>query len=151
MRGFRVLVVAAGVCLAATGLAAADTGATATLSSHRAGAHNVGVGVTFSALLQCGRPRGALTVTLAGPVPKHIAASSVTLGGAPVGSVDVSGRTVTVKAAAGGTTCYSMRIADETLTFAPSAGLANPAKRGAYSIRLVLGATTYVAPFRITG
>jgi|SRR5579872_722275 len=120
--------------LAALAAAVALAPATVTLSTHAHGAADVRASVTFTTLLQCGQPQGGVAVTWPGAVPPSIATSAVLLDKQPVAVASVAGHTVTVKAARGEVTCDSLVVGPATVTFAATAGLANPRVAGTYTV-----------------
>jgi hypothetical protein len=132
--------------------AAPPSGATAELSSAKAGARPVAVTLRFPAVLVCGRLKGTVSVQFprAAGVPRRIAAAGVRLAGEPAARVTVSRRSVAVTAAAaGGVTCHSIRLAEVVLTFARGAKLRNPAVPGRYSIGITYGTTRSTALVQI--
>ena len=140
----------AGSALAAT----ADTPATATLSSSKAGAKHVTMTVALRTDLQCGRLMGSRTLALTLPAKAHVAAtipaSALTVGGKAVAAVAVAGRIVTVTLPLPhGMMCDSIAMGVVKVVFAPAAALANPKAPGAYTVRVVHGAETFAAPLRI--
>lgn len=106
----------------------------------RAGARPVTVTLAFPATLVCGRP--TIPVTIAFPagarVPRAIAAAAVRVGAGVSGGVTVDGRTVVVQPPTQhGMMCHSVTFGTEVVTFAPAAGLGNPARPGRYEIVVV--------------
>ena len=127
-------------------------GLSVALSSLRAGRRNVSVGLRFVTMLQCGRPNGAIVVTLppAAVVPARVSAAAVYVNGRQAGRVSVSGHTITVLPAAGGITCNSITEGRARVVIGAAAGIGNPPKPGTYVFRVLHGVERYRAVVSIT-
>lgn len=130
----------------------AASGATARLSSSRAGARPVSLTLMFETVFVCGQPRSVLVTLPKGvAMPSRFAPGSVLVNGHVAANVSTAGRAVTVSAASGGKmTCHSLRLGTELLVFTAKAQLANPGAPGRYTIGIKHGTTVASASVTIT-
>jgi hypothetical protein len=136
------------------GAATLDGPAIAALSSAKAGAKHVTLTVSLTTELQCGRLMGSRTLVVTLPakakVAQSIPAAAVLVGGKAASSVSVAGRAVTISLAAPhGMMCDSIRTGIVKVVLMPSAGFANPAAPGTYTVRVVHGNETFAAPLKV--
>jgi hypothetical protein len=148
-----VVLLASAAALAAAAPAGASS-PVATPSSNAAGARDVTLTVVLSTELQCGRPTGSRTLTLALPraarVAASVPASAVTVGGRAVSSVARAGRTLRLTLPPPrGMMCDSIRTGPLRIVLLPAAGYGNPAKAGRYVVRVVHGADSFAARLTI--
>ncbi len=103
--------------------------------------------------LQCGNPRGALTVVFPASVdvPTKMPLGTVRVNGLAATKVTIDGRTVTVGAPVQhGVTCQSIVLGRVTLLFVRGAGL-GAAKTGSYALTAREGAHRYKATLTVSG
>ena len=125
----------------------------AKLSTTKAGARHVVLTLQFPAFLQCGKPRGPVTVLLpaAAPAPpKSMAVGAVRIGSLAPTTVAVTGRSITITLVPHGITCDS--IVDGTLkvVFGAARRPRQPDQAGHLRRDDQARASWYKAPFTIT-
>jgi len=113
----------------------------ATLSTTKAGAKPVALTLKLHYEMVCDQPGlGKATVLLpqASSVPARIDRAAVLVNGKPAPAVSVAGHdiSITMPAKPSGATCMVMGPGTLTLTLTRAAGLGNPARAGAYTIRV---------------
>ena len=125
----------------------------AKLSSTKAGARRVVLTVQFPAFLQCGKPRGPVSVVLpsAAPAPpRPMAVGAVRIDSLVPTTVVVTGRSITVTLVPHGITCDSIVDGTAKVVFGAAAGLVNPSTPGTYNVMIKHSGAWYKAPVTIT-
>jgi hypothetical protein len=126
---------------------------TVKLSSHQAGAKGVTLTLTYSAMLQCGRPRGTASVHLPASVglPAKIAASDVRMNGRLVASAVIRKHVLSVSAPRlTGMTCDSITSGKVILIVSADARLSNPAKAGTYTASVVSAGSVHSGKYTVS-
>jgi hypothetical protein len=113
----------------------------ASLSTAKAGAKPVALTLKLHYEMVCDQPglgKAIVSLPTASSVPQRIASAAVLVNGKPAPAVTVSGHdvSITMPARRSGVTCMLVGPGTLTLTLTRAAGLGNPAKAGAYTIRV---------------
>jgi hypothetical protein len=118
---------------------------TLTASSHAAGARNVKLTVVLQYEMQCGYPGfTSAQLTLPGTVRAQIARTAVLVNGKPARAVSVRGHVVSVgMPRKPQILCDVIGPGRLTVVLTARAGVANPAKAGAYRVAVRKGSLTF--------
>ena len=127
----------------------------AALSTTKAGAKPVALTLKVHYEMQCNQPglgKALVQLPQASSVPARIDRAAVLVNGTPAPAVSVSGHdvSITMPARRSGVTCMIMGPGTLTLTLTRAAGLGNPARAGAYMIRVHRNAQTFQAAVHIS-
>jgi hypothetical protein len=126
-----------------------------TLSTARAGAKPVALTLKVHYEMVCNQPglgKALVQLPQASSVPAHIDSADVLVNGKPAPAVTVSGHdiSITMPAKRSGVTCMVMGPGTLTLSLTRAAGLGNPAKAGAYTIRVRRNTQSFQAAVHIS-
>jgi hypothetical protein len=127
----------------------------ASLSTAKAGAKPVALTLKLHYEMVCNQPglgKAIVILPAASSVPERIPGAAVLVNGKPAPAVSVSGHevSITMPARRSGVTCMVMGPGTLTLTLTRAAGLGNPAKAGAYMIRVHRNTQSFQADVNIS-
>ena len=133
------------------GAAAASGNMTLTASSHASAAKNVRTAVVLQYEMQCGYPGFTpAQLTLPGTIPAHIARTAVLVNGKPAYAVTVRGHVVSVgMSPRPQILCDVIGPGRLTIVLTSRAGIANPAKAGAYRVTARKGSMVFSAQLAV--